>query len=166
MPPAFNLSQDQTLKFNLQFLLALWYKPEHPSKPSTHTYRLFEFLKNRCAQQRRGAHYTELSKPVKHFARKIFKLRCKHLTAPEQPNTNRAHPSHRAEQLRCEERPNYKELSELVKRFGEINSQTPQSPVMNDAAALQSITICGRVMPRRRAAAEMFPARSIARFEQ
>ena len=57
MPPAFNLSQDQTLKFNPicpnSSLLTCWHSIflllcKRTCKlhlPSTHTYRLFEFLK-------------------------------------------------------------------------------------------------------------------------
>src|SRR6185369_11890632 len=61
MPPAFNLSQDQTLKFNLSHILKsnkltvecliFASKPRRtrPHQPSTHTYRLFKFLKNTAA---------------------------------------------------------------------------------------------------------------------
>jgi hypothetical protein len=78
MPPAFNLSQDQTLKFNPKNSRNLTISasttissehsgtPEHSPKSSTHTYRLFIFLKNRCNNsQRRGAHSTQLKNPVK-----------------------------------------------------------------------------------------------------
>ncbi len=82
MPPAFNLSQDQTLQFNLclqlqliknhrvptllqagttiNFSMSTQYqsirqdpKAPAPNQSSTHTYRLFRLLKNKAAEQRK-----------------------------------------------------------------------------------------------------------------
>ena len=137
MPPAFNLSQDQTLKFNPKNSRNLTISasttissehsgtPEHSPKSSTHTYRLFIFLKNRCtptAAKRCAFYRTKIlcqalraKKPNPH-AKPQCKTR-KYNTS--RPNLLTTRPP-KTEPLQ-QERLNYRELSENVKMVGEIN---------------------------------------------
>jgi hypothetical protein len=95
MPPAFNLSQDQTLQFNLiANFLARKIKENNKYffnscsasiwlSPSTHTYRLFCFFKERCRSLRfvsvaalsaEEANYTALPYPRQHFVRRKVQI--------------------------------------------------------------------------------------------
>ena len=137
MPPAFNLSQDQTLKFNPKNSRNLTISasttisskhsgtPEHSPKSSTHTYRLFIFLKNRCfsTTAKRCAFYRSKTTCQALRAKKPKPTRKTEMQNPEIqhfqiPPPHRTTPS--PEPLQ-QERPHYRELSNYVKIVGEIN---------------------------------------------
>ena len=131
MPPAFNLSQDQTLKFNpknsrnLTISASTTISSKHSGTPdcapklSTHTYRLFIFLKNRCnsTSAKRCAFYRSKTtcqalraknlKPTRKTLCTIRKIQHPGSTLLTQPTPS-------PEPLQ-QERPHYRELSETVK---------------------------------------------------